>query len=105
MNFLLGNVSELNPYSLCWPAGSAILSLMVLDVSTEIIPYSQHHIPLKILNDGKFSCFLMDYTLESNPNHQKANLGKMVGFQPQQYVVTFIKNKSEYRNIDKMGNQ
>lgn len=89
--------------------GSAILILMVLDLPTEIVPYRQHHIPLKILNDGKSSCSFMDYILESDPNHQKANLGEMVGIQSGQYVVIFvvivIKNKSGYRNIDKMRNQ
>lgn len=50
---------------------------------------------------------VMDYILESSPNHQKANLGKMVGIQAGPFVVVVvlvIKNKSGYKHIDKMGN-
>lgn len=61
--------------------GSTILRLMGLDLPTENIPYRQHHFPLEILNDGKSSCSSMDYILEPNPNHQKANLGEMVDIQ------------------------
>lgn len=32
--------------------GGAILSLIVLERPTEIVPDRQHHIPLKILDDG-----------------------------------------------------
>ena len=89
--------------------GSTILSLLVLDLPTKIVPYRQHRFPLKILNDCKSSCSFMDYILEANPNHQRANLGEMVGIQAGQQVVIFvvivIKNKSGYRNIDKIGNQ
>ena len=51
----------------------------------------------------------MDYILESNPNHQKTNLEKIVGVQVGQHVIIFVvvvvKDTSGYRNSDKTGNK
>lgn len=62
------------------PLGGAILSLIVFELPTEIVPDSQHHIPLKILDEGKSPCLLWITFLKAAQIIKKQIWGKWWAF-------------------------